>query len=51
MTLLLRCKHCGNHMKFLARTARSLLSARKRCVYCGKSYAVKDAIIKHREKP
>gem|GEM_PF-1095639 len=45
MILILRCPKCKNNMKY---NAASILLAdkRKRCVYCGRSFKIKDNIIK-----
>lgn len=45
MKFLLRCKNCGNQMQYESR--KPLLGDRsKQCVYCGKSFKVKPAILK-----
>ncbi|MBU0980708.1 MAG: hypothetical protein KJ709_07920 [Nanoarchaeota archaeon] len=44
MIFLLRCRHCGNTMKFQAATMM-MKGKRKRCVYCGKSFEVSRAVI------
>jgi len=46
---LLRCPKCRHSMKYQGRTS-ALKGKRKSCVYCGKSYLVKDAIVKEIEK-
>lgn len=45
MILLLRCPKCKNNMKYNA-TSIYLSDKRKRCVYCGKSFKIKDNILK-----
>ncbi len=45
MMLLLRCPGCKNTMKYQSK-GTSLQGKAKRCVYCGKSYQVKSAVIK-----
>jgi hypothetical protein len=44
MILVLRCPKCGNKMKYA--TSGGLEGKRKRCVYCGKSFAVRGRIAK-----
>ncbi|MBI1970285.1 hypothetical protein HYS47_00910 [Candidatus Woesearchaeota archaeon] len=41
---LLRCPKCKNTMKYDARTL-FLSASRKRCVYCGVSFRVREQII------
>ncbi len=41
MMLVLKCPKCGNKMKYQT-TDIYLTGKRKRCVYCGKSFKVKD---------
>lgn len=45
MKFLLKCKHCGNQMLYETRS-QFLTDKSKQCVYCGKSFAVKNAILK-----
>jgi uncharacterized protein YbaR (Trm112 family) len=45
MILLLRCPKCKNNMRYNS-TSVYPADRRKRCVYCGKSYKIKDNIIK-----
>lgn len=47
MTLLLHCKYCKHEMKYLPQKANTIAAATKKCVYCGKSIRVKEAIVKH----
>ncbi len=42
---LLKCPKCGNKMKYQSKGI-VLTGKRKRCVYCGKSYKIRDSIIK-----
>ncbi len=42
---LLKCPHCGNQMKY-GTEDNELLDKRKACVYCGKSYKVREHIVK-----
>lgn len=42
---LVKCPGCGNNMKFHTDT-KILADKRKRCVYCGKSFKVKEHILK-----
>ncbi|MBS3098359.1 hypothetical protein J4209_06205 [Candidatus Woesearchaeota archaeon] len=44
MMFLLKCPKCGNNMKYDSRGA-ILTGKRKRCVYCGHGYKVKEHII------
>ena len=45
MMFLLKCPKCGNDMKY--QTEDIILSKKaKRCVYCGRSFKVKDHILK-----
>ncbi|MEM4336951.1 MAG: hypothetical protein QXG86_03025 [Candidatus Woesearchaeota archaeon] len=44
MIYLLQCPKCKNKMKYS--TALLLENKRKICVYCGKSFKAKEAIIK-----
>ena len=42
---LLMCPNCGNKMKY--HTTTIILSGKnKRCVYCGKSFSIKDRVVK-----
>ena len=42
---LVRCPKCGHKMKYM--TDSKILSGKsKRCVYCGRSFAVKDRVVK-----
>lgn len=43
--LLLRCPKCKQTMKYQA-MSMLLFKKRKKCVYCGFSYKVKDNIVK-----
>ena len=42
---VLRCPHCKNTMKYQP-LRPNLTNKRKTCVYCGKSFAVKDKNIR-----
>lgn len=42
---LLRCPHCKNDMKYATNT-QILADKRKKCVYCPKSFGVKDNVLK-----
>jgi len=42
---LLRCPKCRNQMKYHT-SCLILAGKKKRCVYCGRTYAVKDNIVK-----
>lgn len=45
MMFLLQCPKCKNKMKY--QTQKPITEKnKKRCVYCGKSYTVRDTIIK-----
>lgn len=44
MMLLLKCPECRNTMKYQNRDS-SVKGKAKRCVYCGRSYQVRPAII------
>ncbi len=46
---LLKCPNCGNNMKYQP-AKFGTHGKSKRCVYCGKSFTVKDHIIKVVEK-
>ncbi|MBI2658096.1 hypothetical protein HYX08_05380 [Candidatus Woesearchaeota archaeon] len=41
---LLQCPKCRNQMKYQNKDI-SLISKKKRCVYCGKSFSVNKAIM------
>jgi len=43
---ILKCPKCGNTMKYNPLHGRDFSKKRKQCVYCGKSYSVRDHIIK-----
>ncbi|NQU79201.1 hypothetical protein HQ545_05540 [Candidatus Woesearchaeota archaeon] len=42
---LLRCPGCGHNMKYHTIT-RILSDKRKSCVYCGRSFKVKEHVLK-----
>ena len=47
---VLRCPHCGNTMKYApAKGTRSTdigdKNLKKRCVYCGRTFSVKEHIV------
>ncbi|MBD3313553.1 hypothetical protein GF345_03855 [Candidatus Woesearchaeota archaeon] len=42
--LIVRCPRCKKDMKYQEKTS-ILCSKRKRCVYCGHSFKIKDNII------
>ena len=44
MIYLLHCPHCRHNMKYSPMKAGE--NKRKTCVYCGKSFSVKNSIIK-----
>jgi len=44
MKFLLKCKYCGNQMLY---ESRGLPGKSKVCVYCGKSFVIRDAILKN----
>ncbi|MBS3102705.1 hypothetical protein J4458_04645 [Candidatus Woesearchaeota archaeon] len=44
MILLLKCPKCSNQMKYQSQNM-ILTGKRKRCVYCGKTYNVRNSII------
>ncbi len=44
MILLLKCPKCGNKMKYQGQNM-ILIGKRKRCVYCGKWFKVRDRIV------
>lgn len=47
MKFLLNCHHCGNRMLYESRT--NLIAGKsKRCVYCGKSFVVRNAILQQK---
>ena len=43
--LLLQCPKCKNKMKYMTQSS-VLTGKRKRCVYCGRSYAVRKQMVK-----
>jgi len=47
---LLKCPKCGNTMKYQQMKEGFLGSKKKACVYCGRSFLVKDHIVKKIEK-
>ena len=46
---LLRCPGCGHDMKYHTGT-RVLAEKRKRCVYCGRSFRVRDHVVKEAKR-
>ena len=42
---LLKCPKCGHSMRYHT-TTRVLSDRRKSCVYCGKSFKVKEHVLK-----
>lgn len=44
MQFLLRCPKCKNKMMYQAMDSK-LMGKRKSCVYCGRSFSVKENII------
>ncbi|MBW3014988.1 hypothetical protein KY330_01045 [Candidatus Woesearchaeota archaeon] len=44
MIFLLKCPSCKNDMKY-ATNGSILEKKQKKCVYCGKSFAVKNSVI------
>jgi len=49
MILLLLCPKCKHRMKYQAKTM-ILAGKRKVCVYCGKSFKIKDYVVKKVER-
>jgi predicted nucleic-acid-binding Zn-ribbon protein len=48
---LIRCKKCGNSMKYMTLGAITELSKKnKRCVYCGFTNNIKKSLIREIEK-
>jgi len=48
---LIRCKKCGNTMKYMTAGAiESIGTKKKKCVYCGFTNSVKNCIMKKTEK-
>ena len=45
MILLLKCPNCKNEMKYQNSTS-GIMGKSKKCVYCGKSFNVRDNIVK-----
>ena len=45
MMFLLRCPKCKHTMKYDSRD-NVIVGKKKSCVYCGRSYIVKNAIVK-----
>lgn len=44
--LLLRCPNCKNTMKYMTQKAGdTILGKQKVCVYCGKSFSVRNNIL------
>lgn len=43
--LLLRCKRCGNRMKYHPLPG-GISGKRKKCVYCGASFKVSESIVR-----
>ncbi len=41
---LVKCPSCGNKMKYHS-TTKILSGKKKRCVYCGRSFSVKDHVL------
>jgi len=46
---LLQCPGCKNRMKYQNRGS-IIIKKSKKCVYCGRSFKVRDSIIKKLEK-
>ncbi len=48
MIVLAQCPNCKNKMKAMPKAERlsDIGSKRKRCVFCGKSFLLKKAIVK-----
>ena len=49
MSFLIKCKKCGNSMKYNPHNMKDFSKKIKRCVYCGYSIKVKDYIVKEIE--
>lgn len=45
MILLLKCPKCKNSMKYMP-LKQGVIGKSKKCVYCGKSFNVRDNIVK-----
>jgi len=43
--LLLKCPKCKNNMKYQSMDG-NIIGKSKRCVYCGRSFKIRDNIIK-----
>lgn len=46
MKLLLKCHHCGNQMLYEPRS--SVGGKSKSCVFCGRSFVVRTAVLKQK---
>jgi transposase-like protein len=45
MMFLVKCPKCKHDMKYQT-TSSLLTNKKKRCVYCGRSFSVKDRLVK-----
>lgn len=50
MKLALICKHCKNTQLYETKS-EYLTGKRKTCVYCGKSFLVKNGLLKRMDNP
>ncbi|MBS1267131.1 MAG: hypothetical protein MAG795_01103 [Candidatus Woesearchaeota archaeon] len=47
MALILRCPKCRQTMKYVpSKGSKSIYKKRKRCVYCGRSFSVREHLVK-----
>lgn len=46
MTMTVRCPQCGNHMQYQP-SDNSITDKTKTCVYCNKSFKVRDHLAAH----
>lgn len=44
-TLLLQCPNCKHRMKYLPIKEGTLFGKKKKCVYCGKNFNVREHIV------
>ncbi len=49
MIILVRCPHCKQRMRY--QPQNNLISKRKTCVYCGRSFAINEDTVIKIEKP
>ncbi len=45
MKFLLQCKYCGNKMQYEAKNGE-IMGKSKTCVYCGRSFSVRQGVRK-----